>query len=115
MVSRKERSGKSGDYTVDFPAVLQQWLREHDAVVGGLAGLRNLGPRAEPALDAVLNVWVVKKTQLSWQLWEYLVLDAGDDPDVLLLATIPRSELEHARFAFWGASTSHGKRLRVVK
>jgi hypothetical protein len=51
---------------------LAAWIDQHLGLLRGLADLRELGPDAEEAVAAVLEVRELKTTVLSWQLWEAL-------------------------------------------
>ena len=113
MANRNARSNRSREYTTDFPEVLGRRLEEHAVLLGGIVALRELGPRAQKSLDAVLDVWVVKKARLSWELWEMIVTNAGDDPGAMLRRAISERDLQYARYAFWGDGPN--PLLRVVK
>jgi hypothetical protein len=71
--------------------------------MAGLVRLRELRG-SERAVRAVLAVPELQKTRFSWELWESLVLGDGDDPERLLLGTIPLATLDQARLAIWGES-----------
>jgi len=76
------------------------WVDEH--LIGELIALRELGPDAERALDAVLGLPEVLRARLSWELVEALCAGAAQDLDAFLLQEIPFQRLQRARLALWG-------------
>lgn len=82
--------------------LIARWVDEHLGLVNGLVALRELGPEAEPALDAVLGLRELTQARLSWELVEALCAGDGQNLDAVLLEEIPLQRLERARLALWG-------------
>jgi hypothetical protein len=92
-----------------FPKALADWLARDGALLDALLALRRLGGEGRDALEAVLSVRRVAALRASWALWQALAEGDGEDPEVLLLRTLPLSRLENARRALWGSSWREGE------
>src|SRR6266542_1918684 len=56
-------------------APLANWIGRNEDLLRGLAALRALGPEAESAFEAVLDVPTIRRARLSWQLASSLTGD----------------------------------------
>jgi len=89
--------------------LIARWVDEHLGLVSGLIALRELGPEAERALNAVLGLRELRRARLSWELVEALCAGAGQNLDALLLEEMPLQRLERARLALWGSPGAGGR------
>ena len=100
-MTRRTRGTKTDS---GFPHALADWIARDGALLESLLALRRLGAEGRDALEAVLAIRRVAALRASWALWEALAEGDGDDPETLLLRTLPLSRLEDARRALWGSS-----------
>jgi len=100
------RPGPRGARATDaeFPETLAAWIARDGDLVEALVALRRLGAEGADALQAALSVRPVATLRASWQLWEALAEGDGEDPERLLLKTLPLEVVERARRALWGPS-----------
>lgn len=82
--------------------LLARWIVDNWHLLHGLRALRDFGPEAEEAVDAVLAMGELARMRLSWRLWETLALGSGIDADTLLVQYVSDQLVGLAREALWG-------------
>ncbi len=83
-------------------ARLSNWVDSHMGILRGLCELRAMGPRAEGAVIAVLDVPEVAVIRSSWLLWQRLSRLSNEEFNRLLEEHLPTSRISLFRDAVWG-------------
>lgn len=89
---------------------LGRLLDEHEDVLEGLVGLRELGPAVADAVAAVMASRDLRRLRLSWELFDAVVADEGLDPEVVLKQHLPAQLLDLGHRALWGKGIGDGDR-----
>lgn len=83
---------------------LKRCVDEQLDVMSGLTALRELGPSAEAAVEAVLTVPEVRRLALSWALLEVMMVREDLDSDALLAQVFDPKLLALAHAALFGTN-----------
>lgn len=75
----------------------------------GLHRLRQRGPKARPAVEAILEVPEVSQLRTGWELFNLLTEDADLNPEAFVREVVSSRMLKLAQFALWGEG--HGGEL----
>jgi hypothetical protein len=112
MANGNGRQRAHKDDQAGFPADLARWIAIDGSLLDALITVRRLGDEGSAALAALNKIRRVAELRLSWQLWAALAEGDGDEPEVLLLETLPLGVLDHARRALWGSSVLGNRATR---
>jgi hypothetical protein len=85
-----------------FAGRLQIEFNKHWHLLEALVDLRLDGQVARSAVEALLDLPILRRLRTSWELWDCLVIGDGYDPDDLLVEYLDPRVLDTARDALWG-------------